>query len=122
MTKYPRSLGFRLLVRSICLALVLLTSIVSFAQTESATMSGTVMDRSGAVVADAKIEVTNSDTNVRTATTTNKSGTYVVTGLRPGRYRMAVSKEGFRSIVVTDITLNVQDTVSRNFNLDVGSF
>src|SRR5258707_9395144 len=90
MTQYPRSLGFRLIVRSICLALVLLTSILSFAQTESATMSGTVMDRSGAVVGDAKIEVTNSDTNVRTATTTNKSGTYVVTGLRPGRYRMAV--------------------------------
>src|SRR5260370_12672262 len=80
------------------------------------------MDRSGAVVADAKIEVTNSDTNLKTATTTNKSGIYVVTGLRPGRYRMAVSKEGFRSIVVTDITLNVQDVVSRNFNLDVGAF
>jgi hypothetical protein len=85
-------------------------------------MSGTVMDRSGAVVADAKIEVTNSDTNIRTATTTNKSGIYVVNGLRPGRYRMAVGKEGFRSIVVTDITLNVQDVVSRNFNLDVGAF
>jgi hypothetical protein len=80
------------------------------------------MDRSGAVVVDAKIEVTNSDTNVRTASSTNKSGTYVVTGLRPGRYRMAVSKDGFRSIVVTDITLNVQDVVSRNFNLDVGAF
>jgi hypothetical protein len=35
---------------------------------------------------------------------------------------MAVSKEGFRFIVVTDITLNVQDVVSRNFNLDVGAF
>jgi hypothetical protein len=122
MTKHRRLLAFRFIMRSICLALVLLTSILSLAQTESATMSGTVMDRSGAVVADAKIEVTNSDTNVKTATVTNKSGTYVVTGLRPGRYRMAVSKEGFRSIVVTDITLNVQDTVSRNFNLDVGAF
>src|SRR5258708_731699 len=122
MTNRFRLLAFHFAVRSVCLALVLLTSILSFAQTESATMSGTVMDRSGAVVAEAKIEVTNSDTNVRTITTTNKSGTYVVTGLRPGRYRMAVSKEGFRSIVVTEITLNVQDVVSRNFNLDVGAF
>src|SRR6266481_2611309 len=122
MTKYSRVLAFLFITRSVCFVLVLLTSILSFAQTESATMSGTVMDRSGAVVADAKIEVTNSDTNVKTATTTNKSGIYVVTGLRPGRYRMAVAKEGFRSIVVTEITLNVQDVVSRNFNLDVGAF
>ena len=122
MTNRFRLLAFRFAIRSVWLALVLVASLLSFAQTESATMSGTVMDRSGAVVADAKIEVTNSDTNVRTATTTNKSGIYVVTGLRPGRYRMSVSKEGFRSIVVTDITLNVQDVVSRNFNLDVGAF
>ncbi len=122
MTKRPRLPAFRFMIRSVCVAVILLTSIVSLAQTESATMSGTVMDRSGAVVADTKIEVTNSDTNVKAATTTNKSGIYVVTGLRPGRYRMAVSKDGFRSIVVTDITLNVQDTVSRNFNLDVGAF
>src|SRR6266853_810599 len=44
-------------------------------------MSGTVMDHTGAVVADAKVEVTNFDTNVSTATTSNKSGTYVVSGL-----------------------------------------
>jgi hypothetical protein len=122
MTKHSRLLAFRCITRSVWFVLVLLTSILSFAQTESATMSGTVMDRSGAVVAEAKIEVTNSDTNIKSATTTNKSGIYVVTGLRPGRYRMSVSKEGFRSIVVTDITLNVQDVVSRNFNLDVGAF
>src|SRR5713101_6619914 len=121
MTKHCRLLASHFMIRSVCLALVLLTSILSLAQMESATMSGTVMDRSAAVLADAKIEVTNSDTNIRTTTTTNKSGTYVVTGLRPGRYRMAVSKEGFRSIIVTDITLNVQDVVSRNFNLDVGA-
>jgi hypothetical protein len=123
MINHSRWFAFRFIIRSVYLAsLILLASILSFAQMESATMSGTVLDRSGAVVADAKIEVTNSDTNVKNTTTTNRSGTFVVTGLRPGRYRMSVSKEGFRSIVVTDITLNVQDVVSRNFNLDVGAF
>jgi hypothetical protein len=72
MTKHSRLLAFRFVTRSVCLALVFLTSILSLAQTESATMSGTVMDRSGAVVADTKIVVTNSDTNVRTATTTQR--------------------------------------------------
>jgi hypothetical protein len=121
MTRHRRVLECRFIMRTVCFALVLASSILTFAQTESASMSGTVMDHSGAVVVDARIEVTNSDTNVKAATTTNKTGTYVVTGLQPGRYRMAVSKEGFRSIVVTDITLNVQDVVSRNFNLDVGA-
>jgi len=48
--------------------------------------------------------------------------TYVVTGIRPGRYRMAVTKEGFRSIVGTDVTLNVSRRREQEFNLDVGAF
>lgn len=116
-----RLIAFWVMTPFASLALVLLPSVLAIAQTESATMSGTVMDRSGAVVVDAKIEVTNSDTNVKSASITSKSGIYVVTGLRPGRYRMSVSKDGFKSVVITDITLNVQDVVSRNFNLDVGA-
>jgi hypothetical protein len=94
---------------------------VSFAQMETATLSGTVMDHSGAVVADAQVQVTNSDTNVAVSTSTNKSGIYVVPSLRPGRYRIAVTKVGFKQVVVTDVILNVQDVVSRNFNLEVGA-
>jgi len=99
----------------------MLIGVLSFAQMETATVSGTVMDHSGAVVADAQVQVTNSDTNVVTATTTNKSGVYVVPSLKPGRYRIAVTKVGFKQVVVTDMTLNVQDVVSRNFNLEVGA-
>lgn len=99
----------------------MLIGVLTFAQMETATVSGTVMDHSGAVVADAQVQVTNSDTNVVTATTTNKSGVYVVPSLKPGRYRIAVTKVGFKQVVVTDVTLNVQDAVSRNFNLEVGA-
>jgi len=99
----------------------LLMSLPSFAQMETATLSGTVMDRSGAVVADAQVQVTNSDTSVTASTITNNSGIYVIPSLKPGRYRIAVSKIGFKQVVVTDVILNVQDVVSRNFNLDVGA-
>ncbi len=99
----------------------LLIGVFSYAQMETATLSGTVMDRTGAVLPDVQVQVTNSDTNVVTATTTNKSGVYVVPSLKPGRYRIAVTKVGFKQVVVTDVTLNVQDVVSRNFNLDVGA-
>jgi hypothetical protein len=99
----------------------LLSGVLSFAQMETATVSGTVMDHTGAVVADAQVQVTNSDTNVTATTSTNGSGIYVVTSLRPGRYRIAVTKVGFKQVVVTDVVLNVQDVVSRNFNLEVGA-
>ena len=95
--------------------------VLSFAQMETATLSGTVMDHSGAVVAEAQVQVTNSDTNVTATTSTNGSGVYVVSSLKPGRYRIAVTKVGFKQVVVTDVTLNVQDVVSRNFNLEVGA-
>jgi hypothetical protein len=99
----------------------MLIGLVCFAQMETATLSGTVMDHSGAVVADAQVHVTNSDTNVTATTSTNGSGVYVVSSLKPGRYRIAVTKVGFKQVVVTDVTLNVQDVVSRNFNLEVGA-
>ena len=104
----------------ICLCWMALTSFC-FAQLETATLSGTIMDASGSVVPDAQVQVTNSDTNVTLATSTNKSGIYVVPSLKPGRYRIAVAKVGFKQVVVTDVILNVQDVVSRNFNLEVGA-
>jgi len=95
--------------------------IFSFAQMETATLSGTVMDRTGAALSDVQVQVTNSDTNVAATTSTNRSGVYVLPSLKPGRYRIAVTKVGFKQVVVTDVILNVQDVVSRNFNLEVGA-
>jgi hypothetical protein len=91
------------------------------AQMETATLSGTVMDQSGAAIPDSQVEVTNSDTNITVTTTTNKAGLYVVPALKPGRYRVQIVKQGFKQIVLTDLVLNVQDVVSRNFNLQVGA-
>jgi hypothetical protein len=95
--------------------------VFSCAQMETATLSGTVMDRTGAVLPDVHVQVTNSDTNVTVTTSTNKSGIYVIPSLKPGRYRIAVTEVGFKQVVVTDVILNVQDVVSRNFNLEVGA-
>jgi hypothetical protein len=100
---------------------LVLTAVSSFAQMETATLSGTVMDQSGAVISDAQVEVTNSETNSTISTTTNTAGVYIVSALKPGRYRMFVRKQGFKQISVTDIVLNVQDVISRNFHLQLGA-
>jgi len=92
----------------------------SLAQTEAATLSGLITDPQGKVVPGVAVEVTNVDTNVSAHQTTNGAGLYVVVGLKPGRYRVSVIKDGFRRIDLTDLVLNVQDVLSRNFQLQLG--
>src|SRR5260370_38399624 len=79
-----------------------------------------ITDPQGKVVPAVDVEVTNVDTNVSVHHATNSSGLYVVVGLKPGRYRVSVTKEGFRRIDLTDLVLNVQDVLSRNFQLQLG--
>jgi hypothetical protein len=92
----------------------------SLGQAETATLSGLITDPQGKVVPDVAVEVTNVDTNIPVHRTTNNAGLYVVVGLKPGRYRVSVTKEGFRRIDLTDLVLNVQDVLSRNFQLQLG--
>jgi len=80
-----------------------------------------ITDQSGAVAAGAEVRVTNTDTNITIVSSSNQSGVYLVTGLKPGRYRIKVEKEGFKAIDLTDLVLDVQDSVSRNFTLQIGS-
>ncbi|HWR36824.1 MAG TPA: carboxypeptidase regulatory-like domain-containing protein [Clostridia bacterium] len=103
------------------IVLLLALAGVACAQTETATLSGTVMDRSGAVISGVQVQLTNSDTNVKTAMVTNAAGIYVASSIKPGRYRMTVMKQGFKQVAVTNLILNVQDVVSRNFTLDIGA-
>jgi hypothetical protein len=95
--------------------------ICSLAQTETATVSGRVTDPQGALLVGAEVVVTNTDTNVRSHQTTNKDGLYVVSALKPGRYRITVSNAGFQTVNLMDVVLNVQDSLSENFKLRVGS-
>jgi hypothetical protein len=107
------------------LVLSLLASLVlvgfGYCQADTATVSGVISDQLGAVVPNAEVRITNTDTNVAWTGTSNGSGVYLVTGLKPGRYRIHVGKEGFKGIDLIDLILNVQDSVSRNFTLQVGS-
>jgi hypothetical protein len=103
------------------LAIILILCSPGFAQMETATVSGVITDQSGGLVAGAEVQVTNSETNVTSRTISNQSGVYLVTGLKPGRYRVQIAKTGFKGVTLTDLILNVQDSVSRNFSLQVGS-
>src|SRR5690606_33858579 len=65
-------------------------------QTSTATVSGTVRDQSGAVIPLAVVTLTNSATNVRSNTTTNTAGFYMIAGVVPGSYVLSVEAPGMQ--------------------------
>jgi hypothetical protein len=88
---------------------------------ETAIVSGRITDSSGAVIVGAKVDVTNVDTQITSEVETNEEGIYTVPYLGPGRYRIMIQKDGFQTIVKPGVVLHVQDTVSLNFSMQVGS-
>ena len=108
-----------------CLALAILLlgmgTEYATAQTEKASVSGRVTDQTNAALADAEVQIKNTDTGVVTAVKTNAEGVYAVPSLNPGNYMMTVNKPGFRTVSLTGMTLNVQENLSRNFTLQIGS-
>jgi Carboxypeptidase regulatory-like domain len=93
-----------------------------FAQSHNANINGPVSDPSSAAVAGAEIVAVNDVTGVQYTTKTNNEGIYDLPNLPPGRYRVQVSKIGFKTLIKPDIVLDVQDSLSINFTLLVGAF
>lgn len=108
---------------SICLSLILFSSsgLLLQAQVGTATLSGTVADSGRHPIPGVQVRLINLDTHVSIATLTSKDGIYVLAGLLPGRFRLLVTKIGFKQILLNDVVLNVQDSVSRNFILETGA-
>src|SRR5262249_26742352 len=82
--------------------LVLLTASSANAQaTASATVEGTVMDKSQAAVSGAEVVVTSKATGVTRNATTNDTGYYRFDLLAAGVYTVKISKAGFATVVQT---------------------
>ena len=92
-----------------------------YAQSPNGTVSGLVVDPTGAIVVGADVLAANDATGVQYPTKTNQDGIYLVSSLPPGTYRLQVSKIGFKTLIKPDIVLNVQDALAINFTLPVGA-
>ncbi len=84
-----------------------------FAQRTTGTLRGQVLDPQGAVVAGAKVTVTNEATGVAQLVQTTSAGTYNLPSLIPGKYTVAVEAGGFRSFVKRGVSvLSDQENVA----------
>ena len=107
--------------RAFHVAAVFLFTIVSLsAQEVGATLSGTVLDANAGGIPATNIEVTNQATGIAVKTVSGDNGDYVVPSLAPGTYRLTAEKTGFRTAVLTDITLVVFQRARMDVHMDVG--
>ncbi|HYK59378.1 MAG TPA: carboxypeptidase-like regulatory domain-containing protein [Bryobacteraceae bacterium] len=98
-----------------------MSSLVAFGQAGTGTITGTVTDPAGAVVANAAVEVRNAETNVPYPTVTTETGAYTVPRLPPGPYSVTVSASGFKKLTRSGLTVNAGQTLPLDLALEVGS-
>ncbi len=103
------------------LALALLTSALSYGQAVNSTILGSVTDASGAVVANARITVTENSTNAVRTTQTNESGNFTFPEITPGRYSVVAEAAGFKKEVRPSIEAVVNSSARIDMQLTTGS-
>src|SRR3974390_296726 len=92
----------------------------AYAQVTGATVSGTVTDASGGVVAGATVSFKDAATSTTREVTTDTAGLYAVPNLAPGSYEVRVTAKGFSTAVQSSIALAVGQQLQLNFSLKVG--
>jgi hypothetical protein len=110
----------RIVVKFLLVVVALFCSTGLRAQ-DSATLTGLVTDSSGAAIPGVSVQLVNTTTNAAYKAVTNGSGSYTLANVPPGPgYKITFSRDGFRSEVVTDIYLSVDNTRTQNAKLSAG--
>ncbi len=91
------------------------------ATTSTSSITGTVTDTTGAVVSGASVVLTNPATGVSYKAVSNAEGAYAIANVAPGPgYKETVSAQGFETLVVSGLYLNIATTRTQNIRLAVG--
>ena len=96
-------------------------SILVLAQSTGGRILGRVADPSGAVLSGVKITLANQATGVVRTAQTNESGDFVFVEVVPGIYRVEFELTGFKKNAQKDVTVDVNQVVTLNSNLQIGA-
>lgn len=100
----------------LCIALL---AVSALAQTSTGRLIGTVQGPDG-VVAGATLTITDKLTQREITTTTNGEGAFVVANLNPGLYNVKITAPGFKTLVASDLKIDVGKDYTLNPKLEVG--
>jgi carboxypeptidase family protein/TonB-dependent receptor-like protein len=104
-----------------CLFCMMILCGLSVAQSVTGTISGTVVDASGKVIAGAKITLTDERTGGARAVAANEEGDFIFPALQPGVYTIKIEHAGFRSYQRTNNVLSANEVLALGrLTLDVG--
>jgi hypothetical protein len=104
----------------VCFALLVFAAQAS-AQVTGATLTGTITDKSGAVMPNVQVSITNTATGITQIVTSDSAGLYSVPNLIPGAYELTIQAQGFEVIKRTGITLTVGEQLALNVSMAVGT-
>ncbi len=100
---------------------VFLSLSLSVLAQDTASITGTVTDPSGAAVVSAQVTVSSPERGINRTTTTNDSGDFLVAGLSPGSIDVAVTAKGFKKYEAKGVILGVGQKARADVALQVGT-
>lgn len=103
------------------LAVLLVPHRAVFAQVDQGSITGTVQDSTGAVVADAQVTLLNTDQGLTLETKTSSSGGYTFSPVRIGNYEITVTAKGFSKTTQKNVHVNVAQVVQANIMVKLGA-
>ena len=106
-----------------CLAVLLAILCVTRAACaqDTASLTGTARDSSGAIIPNAQVEVSNSAQGLTRTTQTNGDGAFLVAGLPAGNYTLTISAPGFKVYRAENIILRAAEKARADASLEVGT-
>ncbi|HEY1424292.1 MAG TPA: carboxypeptidase-like regulatory domain-containing protein, partial [Candidatus Acidoferrum sp.] len=104
----------------VCLALILFGVQGAVAQEVTATVTGTVVDPSGASVAGAVVTAKSVERGISYTGTTGENGLYRISQLPVGSYELRVEKQGFASAAYPAFTLSLNQVARVDIEMKVG--
>jgi hypothetical protein len=116
--KWVRAFGC-LTLAAICLLLV--SSRYAFGQVDEGSITGTVQDTSGAVVANASVTLLNKDQGTTLQTKTSSDGLYTFSPVRIGHYSITVTAKGFAKTTQQNLMVDVSQNLMVNVQLKPGA-
>lgn len=99
----------------------LLFTSVAYGQGGNAVLNGTVTDPTGAAIPQARVTLTNVDTNLALTAESNNSGLYRFPTVPPGHYSLTTEVKGFQKFQQSGIVLTVSQQATIDVTLQVGS-